>query len=84
MRVYVWAEFIVENYTDEKPYPYISLERYLILAMEENKPKQPPRENTKDDSSDIEKVRQDKQAPPPEPEQQPDAEEESEAEKGHS
>ncbi|WP_148561649.1 hypothetical protein [Pontibacter korlensis] len=58
-------------------------------TMEENKAKQPPKETTKDDSSDVEKVRQDKQIPPPEPEsdtrtQSSEAQEESEAEKGHS
>lgn len=55
--------------------------------MEENLPKQPPKENTKDDSSDVEKVRQDKQGPPPQPEdegQQSDSKQESEAEKGHA
>ena len=53
--------------------------------MEEQKPKQPPQESTKDDSSDVEEVRQDKQSPPPEPEPQGNQEDEDEeAEKGHS
>jgi hypothetical protein len=55
--------------------------------MEEQKPTHPPQESTKDDSSDVEKVQQEKQGPPPEPE--PEApgdrhDEEEEAEKGHS
>ncbi|WP_276497719.1 hypothetical protein [Pontibacter litorisediminis] len=53
--------------------------------MEENKPKQPPKETTKDDSSDVKKVRQGKPAPPPEPEPEEEhTEQEREAEKGHA
>lgn len=55
--------------------------------MEENTPKRPPKENTKDDSSDVEKVRKDKQMPPPEPKPENEgqqSEQEREAEKGHA
>ncbi|MCJ8166870.1 hypothetical protein MKJ04_18645 [Pontibacter sp. E15-1] len=55
--------------------------------MQDNKPKQPMTETTKDDSSDIEKVKQDKQSPPPQPgeKQAGDAaKEDEEAEKGHA
>lgn len=85
--MYVAAEFIVENRTGRQHCPYMSTEPYFLPAMEEQKPKQPPQESTKDDSSDVEKVRQDKQGPPPEPEpqgSQADEEEDEEAEKGHS
>ncbi|MCX2738453.1 hypothetical protein [Pontibacter anaerobius] len=51
--------------------------------------KHPPTETTKDDSSDVEKVRQGKPAPPPEPkpnkqEQQSGSKQGREAEKGHA
>jgi hypothetical protein len=53
--------------------------------MEENKPKSPMRETTKDDSSDVEKVKQNEPAPPPRPKTGQDkTKEEEEAEKGHS
>lgn len=57
--------------------------------MEENKQKTPMQETTKDDSSDVEKVRQGSQAPPPQPqtEQQNAGSsniQEEEAEKGHA
>ena len=54
--------------------------------MEENKPKAPLQETTKDDSSDVERVKGRKQpSPPPQPKTAPDVtEEEEEAEKGHS
>ncbi|MHA6246559.1 hypothetical protein ACXYMU_01375 [Pontibacter sp. CAU 1760] len=56
--------------------------------MEEKKT--PLQEHTKDDSSDVEKVKQGNQAPPPQPHEKPQAtekphtKEEEEAEKGHS
>lgn len=58
--------------------------------MEENKQKAPMQETTKDDSSDVEKVGKDKQAPPPQTgaeqnsTQSSKEQEEEEAEKGHS
>ena len=57
--------------------------------MEENKPKTPMQETTKDDSSDVERVKQDKQGPPPQPRTGKNSsgsrtKEEEEAEKGHS
>lgn len=58
--------------------------------MKENKQNAPMQETTKDDSSDVEKVRQDKQTPPPQPGTGQDAaksssrKEEEEAQKGHS
>lgn len=59
--------------------------------MEENKPKHPPTESTKDDSSDIEQVRRGKQGPPPEPKATPAEKQKQkgttskgETEKGHS
>ncbi|GAA4433754.1 hypothetical protein GCM10023188_23720 [Pontibacter saemangeumensis] len=57
--------------------------------MEENKPKSPMQETTKDDSSDVERVKQDKKGPPPQPRTSQGgagnpAREEEEAEKGHS
>ncbi|MDX5422298.1 MAG: hypothetical protein LPK07_01930 [Hymenobacteraceae bacterium] len=55
--------------------------------MEENKPKSPLQEHTKDDSSDVEKVRKDKQSPPPPSQAQTGKQqrnEDEEAEKGHS
>lgn len=57
--------------------------------MEENKQKTPMQETTKDDSSDVERVGQDSQSPPPQP--QKDQQnvgnsniQEEEAEKGHA
>ncbi|WP_181163665.1 hypothetical protein [Pontibacter mangrovi] len=35
--------------------------------MEETKPQHPPQETTHDDSSDVEKVKQAKPSPPPQP-----------------
>jgi len=57
--------------------------------MKENKPKDPMQETTKDDSSDVERVKQDKKGPPPQPrtgQRTPGsaAQEAEEAEKGHS
>jgi hypothetical protein len=53
--------------------------------MEENKPKSPIQETTKDDSSDVEKVKQKEPTPPPQPKTGQDkSNEEEEAEKGHS
>lgn len=56
------------------------------MKAEEHK-KQNPQEHTKDDSSDLEKVKEHRQQPPPEPEQAPSTQQEQErkeAEKGHS
>ncbi|WP_181885078.1 hypothetical protein [Pontibacter diazotrophicus] len=58
--------------------------------MEENKQKAPMQETTKDDSSDVERVKQDKPTPPPQTETEREmaknnkGREEEEAEKGHS
>jgi len=57
--------------------------------MEENKQKAPMQETTKDDSSDVESVKQNRQSPPPQPQTgQGNAnsvtKEAEEAEKGHS
>ena len=57
--------------------------------MKENKPKDPMQETTKDDSSDVERVKQDKKGPPPQPrtgQRTPGSadQEAEEAEKGHS
>lgn len=57
--------------------------------MEESKPKTPMKETTKDDSSDVERVKQDKKGPPPQPQtgsgdSGSEAREEEEAEKGHA
>ena len=58
--------------------------------MEENKHKAPMQETTKDDSSDVEKVKQDKQGPPPQPDTEQHktrtskGKEDEEAEKGHA
>ena len=57
--------------------------------MKDNKPKAPMQETTKDDSSDVERVRQDKKGPPPQPragQRTPGSadQEAEEAEKGHS
>lgn len=58
--------------------------------MEENKQKAPMQETTKDDSSDVERVRQDRPAPPPQTDTEQrisknnEGSEQEEAEKGHS
>lgn len=57
--------------------------------MKENKPKAPMQETTKDDSSDVERVKQDKKGAPPQPrtgQRAPGStdQEAEEAEKGHS
>ena len=56
--------------------------------MEEKKKSIPMQETTKDDSSDVERVKHARQGPPPEPESGQtsggEAREEEEAEKGHS
>jgi len=54
--------------------------------MKHNKHKHPIQETTKDDSSDVERVKKDKPSPPPQPRtgRQSAGSEEEEAEKGHS
>ena len=57
--------------------------------MEENKQKTPMQDTTKDDSSDVEKVRQGSQSPPPQPQKDQQntgnrSIQEEEAEKGHA
>ncbi|WP_162051602.1 hypothetical protein [Pontibacter pamirensis] len=58
--------------------------------MKENKHKTPMQETTKDDSSDVERVKQGKPTPPPQTETEQEiarsnkGKEEEEAEKGHS
>lgn len=88
--MYDYGKLIVKNDTAKAYVPYTKYSFNQKKDMEENKHKAPMQETTKDDSSDVEKVKQDKPTAPPQTEteqnisQSSKEKEEEEAEKGHS